>query len=217
VCLLIVAAIAAGLARQSPKRPGTATAAVGTTSTLAAAPTAITATAPTPATPSTNPPPTVVAAVTTVAPPPGPQPGLVLQTGARGLKVLVPSGWTAQIIDGVLGTSTWADPNDPNAKIVGSTGTDIGGWYQTDGVNYSINPRRYFQSDANVVRYNYSQFGYAETLPGAPYPAYGVWAALLAPDRTPTFYRQVQVQLPPAMKAVATKILADFLRDTKSA
>jgi serine/threonine protein kinase len=217
--LLAVAGIAVGLAKHSSSRPGMATAASGATPTSARAPTVTTATTATGVTTasSATTPTAVAGAITSVAPAPRPEPGLVVGTGARGVKVLVPLGWTAQISDGASGsTTTWADPNDPNAKIVESSGIDIGGWYQTDGVSYSINPMRYVQQDANVVRYNNTQFGYAETVPGDPYPVYGAWVAHLAPDRTPSFYSQVQVQLPPTRKAVASTILADFLRNTKT-
>lgn len=218
-CLLTVAAIAVGLAKHSSSRPGMATAASGATPTSGRAPTVTTATTATAATTasSATAPTAVVGAITSVTPAPRPEPGLVVGTGARGVKVLVPVGWTAQISDGASGSTTqWVDPNDPNAKIIESSGIDIGGWYQTDGVSYSINPMRYVQQDANVVRYNNTQFGYAEAVPGDPYPVYGAWVAHLAPDRTPSFYSQVQVQLPPALKAVASTILADFLRNSKT-
>jgi len=142
---------------------------------------------------------------------------LALQRGARGLKVLVPEGWTLEIIDGggSGSSSTWTDPNDSNAKIAGDTGGELAAWYEADGVSGSVNPTSMLPPGAHIVRYNYTQFGYSATAQGHSYPINGVWVANIGLDGKPSFYSQVEISLPASMQSVTTTILNDFLRSSK--
>jgi hypothetical protein len=140
---------------------------------------------------------------------------LRLESGARTTKLLVPAGWTLAIEDGggSGSASTWANPADPKEQIYGSTGGELGSWWEIDGVKGSITPQL-AAPGAQVQRVNYTTFLFHSDPPNG-YPIDGVWIALVTKDG-PNAFVSASVQLPSALHSTATTIIDRFISDTNA-
>jgi hypothetical protein len=141
---------------------------------------------------------------------------LSLQTGKRSIKLLVPAGWKFTWIDagGSGSSSTWTNPHDPNEKIDGTTGVEVGSWWETDGVAGSINPRGFLPAGAHIDRVNRTTFLYSVDEPNG-YRIDGVWIADLY-QGLPYDFVSAQVELPASLHATATTIVNRFISDRKA-
>ena len=104
---------------------------------------------------------------------------LMESDGARGLKILVPMGWTFETSDGggSGASSSWKDPSNPERNVFVARGMQIGAWYGLDGVDGSIDPKGLLPSGAKIVRLNQFTFGYQVHIKNSDLVTDGVWQA----------------------------------------
>jgi hypothetical protein len=161
--------------------------------------------------------PKVSATTTSEAPSPGfsSQPRLVLREAMRGKMVLVPDSWELDGQDGggSGSSSTWSDPLDPDNRIYVEDGVGIGGWYETDGVNGSVDPTLVLPRGAKITRMDRTtfRFSYSPTKGMATsYQVNGVWLA----DLRGMSYALIEVSVSEGLEQTASKVLDAFEKDT---
>lgn len=143
---------------------------------------------------------------------------LVESDGARGLKILVPTGWSFETSDGggSGASSSWKDPSNPERNVFVARGMQIGAWYGLDGVDGSIDPKGLLPAGAKIVRLNQFTFGYQVNMKNSDLVTDGVWQAEISSGGEALGYKEASVTLTPSEHAVASKVLNSFIKKESS-
>ncbi len=143
---------------------------------------------------------------------------LMESDGARGLKILVPMGWTFETSDGggSGASSSWKDPSNPERNVFVARGMQIGAWYGLDGVDGSIDPKGLLPSGAKIVRLNQFTFGYQVHIKNSDLVTDGVWQAEISSSGEALGYKEASVTLTSSEHVIATKVLNSFIKKESS-
>jgi hypothetical protein len=139
---------------------------------------------------------------------------LVSRDGVRNTHILVPEPWRQANNDGGgSGASTnWTDPFDSQRKIKVCTGVSAGMWYESDGVERSINPSGFMPPGTKLIKLSGMRFAYQIRHDNPQYVTDGVWQALLGPDGSALGFRQAEITLSPLEHHYATRVLNSFTK-----